>query len=108
MSIIQSLVALATEHARGRKVHRITVEVGALTAVLPDSLHFCFDVVASGTVLEGATLEIVEVAAAARCRSCGEEVPVRGYYGVCGCGSRDLTLLRGNELHLRSMELEAA
>lgn len=108
MSITQSLVAIALEHAQGRKVHRVIVEVGALSAVLPDALRFCFDVVSHGTLLEGAALEIREIPAAARCKQCGSEVAVAGYHGLCSCGSRDLALVRGDELLLKSLELEAA
>jgi hypothetical protein len=32
------MVAIVDEHARGRKVTRVTLEVGALSAVLPDAI----------------------------------------------------------------------
>jgi hydrogenase nickel incorporation protein HypA/HybF len=36
----------------------ISVEVGKLSCVSPDALAFCFDVVAQGTLAEGARLNI--------------------------------------------------
>jgi hydrogenase nickel incorporation protein HypA/HybF len=40
----------------------VRLEIGRLSAVVPDSIRFCFDICAQGTPLEGAELEIVESA----------------------------------------------
>jgi hydrogenase nickel incorporation protein HypA/HybF len=42
------------------QVTRVTLEIGKLTALLPDSVRFCFDLSCQGTILEGASLEIIE------------------------------------------------
>lgn len=60
LSITRNVVAICSEHAAGMRVTRVTLEIGKLAAVLPDSLRFCFDVCAKGTMLEGARLEIRE------------------------------------------------
>jgi hypothetical protein len=61
LGLTMNIVAICEEHAAGRKVTRVRLELGTLSAVMADALRFCFDVVAAGTVVEGATLEIVEV-----------------------------------------------
>lgn len=108
MSICQSVVAAVSERAGDRRVVRVVLEIGTLAAVVPDALHFCFDLATEGTVLEGATLEVVTIEGAARCRSCGAEVPLRSLVERCGCGSYALERLRGDELNIKAMELEAA
>ncbi len=60
LSITRNVVAIVSERAEGQRVTRVRLEIGRLTAVVPDSIRFCFDICAQGTPLEGAELEIVE------------------------------------------------
>ena len=105
MGITRSIVAIVSEHAGSRKVRRVRLEIGMLSAVVPDAIRFCFDVVARGTVLEGAELEIMEIPGCARCRSCGAVVELHSLVGRCICGSRDLERVAGEELNIKEMEL---
>ena len=59
LGITRNLVAIVSDAAQGRRVHKVWLEIGARSALLPDAVRFCFDVVSKGTALEGATLEIV-------------------------------------------------
>ena len=62
LSITRNVVAIVSERAEGQRVTRVRLEIGRLTAVVPDSIRFCFDICAQGTPLAGAELEIVESA----------------------------------------------
>jgi hydrogenase nickel incorporation protein HypA/HybF len=62
LGITRNIVAIVGEAARGRRVTRITLEVGARAGVTADAIAFCFDVVAKGTAVEGAVLDIVPLA----------------------------------------------
>jgi len=62
LGITRNLVAIVSDAAQGRRVRRVWLEIGAKSALLPDAVRFCFDVVSQGTVLEGAALEIVTLA----------------------------------------------
>jgi len=62
LSITRNVVAIVSERAEGQRVTRVRLEIGRLTAVMPDSIRFCFDICAQGTPLAGAELEIVESA----------------------------------------------
>ena len=73
LALTQSIVEMVAKHAQGRTVRRVTLEVGKLTCVMPDALRFCFDLVAAGTALDGARLDIREIEGRARCVTCGEE-----------------------------------
>jgi hydrogenase nickel incorporation protein HypA/HybF len=86
-------------------VRRIVLEVGKLSAVLPDALRFCFDAAAEGTAAEGARLDIVEVPGIARCRACGARVELSRPFGRCECGGSDLEWLSGEELRIKEMEV---
>lgn len=106
LSITRNIVAIVSDCAQGRKVRRVTLEVGKLSGVMTDAIAFCFDVVAQGTVLEGASLDIIEVGGRARCTACGAEFDVSTLYAACACGSRRLHRLQGEELKIKTMELE--
>ncbi|WOJ90670.1 hydrogenase maturation nickel metallochaperone HypA [Methylocapsa polymorpha] len=106
MGITQSIVAIVEEQAAGRKVTRVTLEIGKLAAIMPEAIRFCFDVVAQGGALDGATLDIIEVPGRARCLDCGAEVALVEVFGRCGCGSCRLERLTGEELNIKSMEVE--
>ena len=106
LSITCSIVQLAAEAANGRKVHRVIVEIGQLSGVLPDSIAFWFPEVARGTPIENASLAIDEIAAFARCEACGAEFPTPTMLTGCSCGSFRCERLRGEELNIKSIELE--
>jgi hydrogenase nickel incorporation protein HypA/HybF len=106
LAIAMGIVDSACESARGARVRRVVVAVGALTAVFPDALLFCFDAAAQGTDVEGAELEIRPVAAVADCRACGVRTTTHRVMGLCACGSADLSWMSGNELRVVEMEVE--
>ena len=60
LGIAQEVVALVAADARGT-VTRVVLEIGKLSAVLPEAIRFCFDLCSDGTVVAGAELDIVLV-----------------------------------------------
>lgn len=108
LGITRNVVAIVSDAARGRRVSRITLEVGKLAGVMPDAIAFCFDTVAKGTPIEGAELEIREIEGVSRCRACGAEFATPTLYTPCACGSRSVERLSGEELNIKSMQLEEA
>jgi hydrogenase nickel incorporation protein HypA/HybF len=105
LAVTQEIVEIASERAQGARVKRIVVEIGKLSAVLPDAVRFCFEVVAEGSPVEGAELEILETPGSARCRACAGLVALDRPFGRCSCGSTDLKWLSGEELRVKTLEL---
>ena len=107
LGITQNIVAIASEHAKGTRVMRVTLEIGKLSAIVPEAIAFCFDVCCQGTVLEGAKLEIIEIPGLGKCRQCDTEVPLEQPFGICpSCDSMELEILQGEELNIKEMEVE--
>jgi hydrogenase nickel incorporation protein HypA/HybF len=107
LSIAEAIVAIAERHARGRTVTKVEVRVGHLRQVVPAALEFAFELVAKGTLLDGAELELEDVPARGRCRDCGVETTMSGFPLACSaCAGLDLELLAGEELQVESLELE--
>jgi hydrogenase nickel incorporation protein HypA/HybF len=105
MALTQSVVEAVCEHAAGRRVHSVRVEVGALCAVVPDAMSFCFELAVEGTVADGARLDIDVRPGAARCRSCDAHFELTDPILLCPCGSADVEVLTGRDLKILSMEV---
>lgn len=106
LSIASSIVDLVAEAAAGRKVCRVIVEIGQLSGVSSDALAFCFPEVARGTDAQSAVLEICEIEGVARCEACGEEFVTPSLLTACTCGSVRLHRVKGDELNIKSIEIE--
>jgi hydrogenase nickel incorporation protein HypA/HybF len=106
LGITENIIEIALKHAQGKKINRITLEIGQLSAILPDSIEFCFDACRLGTPLENTVLEIIEIPGLARCCRCGTEFAIAEPFGICECGSMDLIFIQGQELQIKELELE--
>jgi len=110
MGIAQQVIQVAMEAlANGpaeAKVEVLNLKVGRLTAVVPDSLRFCFDIVSQGTLLAGARLAIEEVPIVVRCRDCGAETTIEKAHFICAaCQGKQLEVISGRELVVSSLEV---
>lgn len=106
LAITESIVTGIRERFGDTRVTRVILEIGKLTAIVPDSIRFCFEVCTRETPLEGAALEIIEIAGAGRCRSCDQSLVLTEMIPFCRCGSVDVEVQRGEELLLRAVEVE--
>lgn len=106
LALMESVV-VAIGEVVGEEVAVTTVrlEVGRLSAVVPEALRFCFDVCTRGTALEGARLEIIDVPGRARCTACSAEVAIEHLGAACPCGGLELYVVAGEELRLRNVEV---
>jgi hydrogenase nickel incorporation protein HypA/HybF len=68
---------------RLRRVERVTMRIGRLTAVVPGTLSHYFDLLTPGTDLEGAALIIEEVPIRARCDECAESFEIETLSFTC-------------------------
>lgn len=109
LSIAESVVVIASRQADGRRVTKVQMKVGHLRQVVPSALAFGFELLAVGTPVEGAELEVEHVPAEGRCRWCWMQSRLDSFPLQCpGCGSFDLEILKGEELMVESLELEEA
>lgn len=106
LSIAQAIVAVANEHAGGRRVEKVEVKIGRLRQVVPSALAFAFELVTDGTALAGAVLEIRQVSARIACRACGAESEVADFPFACSsCGGLDVDITAGEELQVEALEV---
>jgi len=111
LSITQQIVSLAEKHARDHEAERVTdlyLTIGELSSVIDDSVEFYWDMVAQGTLCEGAELHFQRVPAEIRCRECGHTYGLPGgELTACpSCGSARIEVLQGKEFQLASMDID--
>ncbi|HIQ21497.1 MAG TPA: hydrogenase maturation nickel metallochaperone HypA [Planctomycetes bacterium] len=87
-------------------VVRVDLAVGKLSGVHCDALRFALEMLAPGTVVEGAELRISEPPAKCCCRHCGAETELDEVVFCCPhCQSPAVRIEGGRELVLESIEV---
>ena len=61
LSVASAILNTAVKHAEERPVSVVSLRVGRLRQVVPDSLRFYFEIVARDTLCEHAELRIAEI-----------------------------------------------
>ena len=108
LSLSGAIVNTVVKHADGRPVSLVSLRVGALRQVVPDTLEFYFEFVSKGTVCEGARLEQELIPAVLRCAGCGREWEIDMPIFMCpDCGSAGrVEVASGEEFEVESIEVE--
>jgi len=105
LSIAGAVVDTALRHAEDRRVLLVTLRVGQLRQVIPDSLAFYFEIVSRDTLVEGARLEQVVVPVRMRCEDCAHEWEPEQRFRCPQCEGVG-EVLAGDELEVDSIEVE--
>lgn len=108
LSIAMSLIDVITEtliRENADQALGVTVEVGALSGVVPEALQTAFVKAVSNTPLHNCRLSILYVPVSVRCSVCEQicQVPPDGL--LCpNCGSSNIDIVRGRELDVIRIE----
>lgn len=98
---ILQLVEDAARRERFRRVTRLHLSCGKLAGVELRALRFALDVVAPGTVLDGAAIDIDEPPGRAWCLRCSTSVEITARGDPCpACGSHQLQATGGDTLQV--------
>ena len=103
------IVDIASETAKRNngRVRRIDLVVGEDSGFIGESIQMYFDVVAEGTLCEGAQLFIEAVKPQLRCDSCGNLFERKRFSFHCPfCGGDGSPTEIGKEFYVKSVELE--
>lgn len=113
LSIAANIVETVTESAAayaGARVLKVRLRIGALAAVIEDSLQFCWGLVTEGTPLAGSSLVVRTLPVILHCDGCGADSELAGVqsFRCPRCGELGYDLRQGRELEIESIELEEA
>lgn len=112
LSIAQSIVDIVGQYvppAEQERVRKITVRIGAMAGIVPDSLEFCFNAIIHHTPLNDAVMDIEHVPFTVTCRSCNNTATTEPGIILCPlCGSTDTRVIAGTELQVVSIDVDEA
>ena len=104
-ALMDQIGAIAQE--RAMRVSRVHVAIGPLAGIESHLLRQAFSIASAGTVADGSTLQIEDIAVRVRCRRCGTEGAADVNRLICGsCGDWHTELVQGDEMMLMRVELE--
>ncbi len=109
-SIVESILALALEHAEkanANKIVRIFLVVGELSGVVDEAVEFYFRFLSRDTVASEASLIFEHVPVQLRCRNCNTIYTPGNFDLHCpDCHEQQVDIVAGRELYIESMEVE--
>jgi hydrogenase nickel incorporation protein HypA/HybF len=113
LSIISSVVDSVIESLEkypGARVTEVRLKVGALAAVVEDSLQFCYGLATDETPLEGSRLVIKILPVMVHCEACGTDGEIESLqsFRCPHCGEPASDIRQGRELEIDAIEIEEA
>ncbi|MBW1802184.1 MAG: hydrogenase maturation nickel metallochaperone HypA [Deltaproteobacteria bacterium] len=109
MSIAQGLIDIIREEMvknNAKKLRSVRLHIGELSAVVPEALSFCFEVITNETELEGTQLIMDMIPLRGFCPSCQEAFDIKDYVFICpSCGSSKIETIAGQDLSIVEMEV---
>jgi hydrogenase nickel incorporation protein HypA/HybF len=104
---VVSAVQRTAAQSAANRVKAVGLRVGSLSGAVPEALRGAWPIASSGTLMEGAELELESVQAAVECPACGE-VEIDEFYAlVCPkCGTPTGKLARGREFEVSWADLD--
>jgi len=91
-------------------VKEVRLRVGALSAVVEDSLQFCYEIATEGTALKGSVLVVKILPVVMHCPRCDADVELDSLqsFRCPRCGDLVGDLRQGRELEIESFEIDGA
>jgi len=106
-SILECVQTEAKRHPDGR-ITKVGVKIGELCGVDPDALQFGFEVLVKDTEWQPLALEVEYIPRVQRCSQCAHEFRMADFDPQCPrCGEFSTQCIRGEELDIAYMEVEA-
>jgi hydrogenase nickel incorporation protein HypA/HybF len=107
LSVASAILNTVLRHADERRVTRVSMRIGELRQVVPESLEFYFGIVTRDTVCENAVLELEHTSTRLHCRDCELEwEPSIPAFRCPRCESPAAQVIAGEELEVQYIEVE--
>jgi len=110
LPITESILEIALRHAQGAQASHITnlyLVIGQLASVVDESVQFYWDIVAQGTMAEGAILHFRRIPTTLKCSQCGHQYQPSGSDFACPlCNCVQFTVVSGQEFYVEAIDIE--
>ncbi len=109
LAVCEAIAQTVRERAEGRSPERVRVRIGHLRQVVPESLQFSWEMLTTGSDLDGCALDVEYIPAVVVCESCGARTTLDLPIMACGaCDGVDVGVVSGDEFQLASFDVAAA
>jgi hydrogenase nickel incorporation protein HypA/HybF len=110
LSIAQNILEIVQQYVppdHQSNVKSVTVKIGDLAGVVPESLEFCFAAITTETPFKNVRLTIERIPFTLLCPTCHRTSSNDAGIALCpACGSSQTTIVSGTELHVSEIELD--
>ena len=110
LSIAISIVDIASKQAKAASatvVSRVELDIGTVSGIEYESLNFALNMAVKDTMLEGTEFIINRIEPLCECQACNHLYTPDGLFGQCPeCNGRDIQVIKGKELQIRSLLVE--
>ena len=107
LSICGSIADIVVRRARERRVETIHLRIGQLRQVVPDTLTYCWQLVSSGSELDGSVLDVETVRARISCQDCGQtsELGDLPTFVCASCHGVSVSVVAGEEFMITALDV---
>jgi len=109
-SIVSHLLTVVESEVHKRdasKVRAINLVLGERSGIVDDSLKFYFEMLAAGTLVEGAQINVRRTPMRFHCDACGSDyIPSVADFCCTTCGAMGRVVDDGSRMLIESIELE--
>jgi hydrogenase nickel incorporation protein HypA/HybF len=110
LAVAQSILEISLRHAREADAKRITginLVIGQFSSIVDDSIQFYWDIIAGGTMAEGARLHFDRIPGEMTCGNCGHTFrPTDKAFECPSCASAFVRVTKGDEFRIDSIDVE--
>ncbi|MBN1897204.1 MAG: hydrogenase maturation nickel metallochaperone HypA [Spirochaetes bacterium] len=104
-SIMHTLDSIRQEQGN-KRIKKVTINLGALQHVVPDSLKFYLDLLKEKTPFEESEFQLKETPIKIKCQSCGHVTEIPEMIMICdSCQSRNVEVIEGMDVFIESVEI---
>ena len=110
LAVTQSILDISLRHAKAASARRITninLVIGQFSSIVDDSVQFYWDVIANGTIAQGALLHFSRIPGEMTCGNCGHTFhPTDKAFECPSCTSGFVRISKGDEFRVDSIDVE--
>ena len=110
MSIAQSVINIVKEEMTKNDatiLRSVRLNIGQMTAIVPEALSFCFEIITADTEMEGARLIMDIIPLRGYCHACNKEFDIEDYAFNCPlCGGTKIDTISGQDLAIVEIEVD--
>jgi hydrogenase nickel incorporation protein HypA/HybF len=110
LAVTQSILDISLRHAEKVNANRIVtinLVIGRFSSIVDDSVQFYWDMIAEGTIAQGALLHFERIPAEMTCQDCGLAFePTDETFSCPNCQSPKVRITKGEELSVESIDVE--